>query len=422
MRSEQQYLDMDPGAAGISRRTFLRGAAAAGLGTGAAALLSACGGSSSAATGARTAINSGLARPDHPVTWPIKGGPIASGLKPERNATLKIYNWRAYLSPQVINNFCKKYDCKSELTTYGTMPEAIEKLSTGQAAADVFFPRIDELEQVIDGKLIQPLNHSYIANYSNLWSQLQNPFYDVGWHYTVPYTVYTTGITWRKDHVPKANDPTTLGWATPWQGRYKGKVAVLDDYRDGMVLGLLKNGIYDLNTSDPAQIAKAKNSLIELSNLTNVHVDLNDYTNVPSDQIWIHEAFSGDMAPAASYMPKGTSVDVIGYWFPSDNRGPVGNDTVTIPRSATNPVLAHLFLNYLLDLDNALENTSYMGFMQPIKGVTPQRLVSEKIIPASLTTTTVLPSQLEAGFRELQLTPAANALWEQAWQEFTDGA
>ncbi|MGO9823542.1 MAG: extracellular solute-binding protein, partial [Solirubrobacteraceae bacterium] len=289
-------------------------------------------------------------------------------------------------------------------------------------AADVFFPRIDELEQIIDGKLIQPLNHSYISNYSNLWSQLQNPFYDVGWHYTVPYAVYTTGITWRKDHVPEANDPTTLGWATPWQGQYKGKVAVLDDYRDGMVLGLLKNGIYDLNTSDPAQITKAKNSLIELSNLTNVHVDLNDYTNVPSGQIWIHQAFSGDMAPAASYMPKGTSVDVIGYWFPSDNRGPVGNDTVTIPRSATNPVLAHLFLNYLLELDNALENTSYIGYMQPINGVTPQRLVQEKILPPSLTTTAVLPSQLEGGIRELQLSPATNALWEQAWQEFTHGA
>ena len=422
MGSEQWRLDMDPDMPGISRRTLLRGAAAAGLGTGVAALLSACGGSSTAATGVKTAINAGLASPEHPVTWPITGGPIASGLQPEHNATLKIYNWVAYLNPQVVKNFCKKYNCKSELTTYGTMPEAIEKLSTGQVAADVFFPRIDELEQIIDGKLIQPLNHSYISNYSNLWSQLQNPFYDVGWHYTVPYTVYTTGITWRKDHVPKSNDPTTLGWATPWQGQYKGKVAVLDDYRDGMVLGLLKNGIYDLNTSDPARITKAKNSLIELSSLTNVHVDLNDYTNVPSGQIWIHEAFSGDMAPAASYMPKGTSVDVIGYWFPSDNRGPVGNDTVTIPRSATNPVLAHLFLDYLLELNNALENTSYIGYMQPISGVTPQRLVAEKILPPSLTTTTVLPSQLEGGIRELQLSPATNALWEQAWQEFTHGA
>ena len=50
------------------------------------------------------------------------------------------------------------------------------------------------------------------------------------------------------------------------------------------------------------------------------------------------------MAAAASYMPKGMPVDVVGYWFPRDGKGPVANDTNTVLRSATNPVLAHLFL------------------------------------------------------------------------------
>ena len=46
-------------------------------------------------------------------------------------------------------------------------------------------------------------------------------------------------------------------------------------------------------------------------------------------------------------------------------------------KGAQNPVLAHLFLNYLLDLQNALTNISYNGYMQPLNGVTPQRLVKE---------------------------------------------
>ena len=33
-------------------------------------------------------------------------------------------------------------------------------------------------------------------------------------------------------------------WAMPWQSKYKGKVAILDDYREGISLGLMKNGIY----------------------------------------------------------------------------------------------------------------------------------------------------------------------------------
>lgn len=414
-----------PGSDPTTRRTFLTRTAGASLAlSGAGALLSACGGAGStgSSASAKPAANTiAVASPEHPVSWPVTGTPIASGLEPERNATLRIYNWDAYLNPQVISSFCRKYHCKSEVTTFETMTEAVEKLSTGQVKADLFFPRIDILAQAIQGRLIQPLNHSYVTNYEALWPGLHDPFYDVGWRYTVPYTVYTTGITWRKDHVASSNDPTRLGWATPWQARYKGKVAVIDDYREGIVLGLLKNGIYDFNTSSAAQINRAKASLIQLSGLVDVHVDESDYTNVPSGQIWIHQAFSGDMAAAGAYMPKGVSVDVIGYWFPSDSRGPVGNDTVAIPQSATNPVLAHLFINELLQLNTALENTSYIGYMQPIQGVTPQRLISEKIIPPALASTTVLPSQLARGIRELQLPTATNALWEQAWQEFTHG-
>ena len=57
--------------------------------------------------------------------------------------------------------------------------------------------------------------------------------------------------------------------------------------------------------------------------MTNVHIDNNDYTLVPSGQIWIHHAWSGDMAAAPYYLPKGVTPDVLGYWFPQDGKGPV---------------------------------------------------------------------------------------------------
>ena len=75
-----------------------------------------------------------------------------------------------------------------------------------------------------------------------------------------------------------------------------------------------------------------------------MHIDNNDYTQIPSGQIWIHHAWSGDIAAAQYYMPKGVNVDVIGYWFPPDGRGPVANDTIAVLKGAPNPVLAHLFL------------------------------------------------------------------------------
>jgi spermidine/putrescine transport system substrate-binding protein len=204
-------------------------------------------------------------------------------------------------------------------------------------------------------------------------------------------------------------------WAMPWQAKYRNKVAILDDSREGISLGLMKNGIFDLNTTSASQIRAAGSALVNLAHLTNVHIDNNDYTEVPGGQIWIHHAWSGDMATSAYYMQKGVPVDVVGYWFPTDGRGPVGNDLITVLRTAQNPVLAHLFQNYLLDLHNAIENYSYTGYMQPLTGITPQRLVAEKLLPKTLMSTTVLPSYFRRGVMELQLPVTALSLWEQAW-------
>jgi spermidine/putrescine transport system substrate-binding protein len=120
-------------------------------------------------------------------------------------------------------------------------------------------------------------------------------------------------------------------------------------------------------------------------------------------------------------MPKGVPVKNVGYWFPTDGKGPVANDTNLILRSAKNPVLAHEFLNYFLDLPNVLNNISFNGYMQPLTGVTPQVLVKEEILPPALLSTVVLPSYFRRGVAELQLPVDADALWQQAWLVVSNG-
>ena len=148
------------------------------------------------------------------MTWPLfaDNQPIKSGLAPETGATLQIYNWVAYVNQSCLNNFAKKYNCKVQLTTFNTMNEALSKLRSG-LSFDVFMGvTVDVLGQLIESKLIQPLNHSYIPNISQAWPDFTNPFYDQGWQYTVPYTIYTTGISWRKDLVHE--NPYTM--RNPW--------------------------------------------------------------------------------------------------------------------------------------------------------------------------------------------------------------
>ena len=402
----------------VSRRGFLKGAGAGLAALGAGSLIEAC---APALAGFGTLP---LPRRNNPVTWPIftDNPAIKSNLQPEPGATLQIYNWVAYINQAVVNNFAKKYNCKVQVTTFNTMNEALSKLRTAKLPFDILIgATVDVLGQLIESKLAQPLNHSYLPNITQAWPDFTNPFYDQHWRYTIPYTIYTTGMSWRKDLVHENPYAMRNPWAMPWQSKYRGKVAILDDYRESISLGLMKNGIYNLNTTDRAQITLSRRSLQQLSSLVNVRIDNNDYTEVPNADTWIHHAWSGDMAAAGYYMPKGVPVDVVGYWFPPDGKGPVANDTIAVLRSSPNPVLAHQFLNYMLDLHNVLENISFNGYMQPLTGVTPQRLVKEKLLPKSLLSTVVLPSYFRRGVAELQLPVDADAIWQQEWLVVSNG-
>jgi spermidine/putrescine transport system substrate-binding protein len=401
----------------LTRRSFLQGGAATLAALGAVPLLEAC------ASGLAGSGTVPLARPDHPVKWPIFGDnqAIKSGLAPEQDTTFQIYTWEAYINQDVVNSFAKKYKVKTEITTFNTMNEAMNKLRSGLSFDVLVGLTVDQMAQIVNTKLVQPLNHSYIPNISQAWPDFTNPFYDQGWQYTVPYTIYTTGIAWRKDLVDL--NPYTMKnpWEMLWQPKYKGRIAILDDYREGISLGLMKSGIYNLNTTDFHQIATSRKALEDLSRLVNIRIDNNDYTEVPSASTWIHHAWSGDMAAAGYYMPKHVPVSTVGYWFPADGKGPVANDTNVILRSAKNPVLAHMFLNYFLDLTNVLNNISFNGYMQPLTGVTPQVLIKEQILPKALTSTVVLPSDFRRGVAELQLPVDADALWQQAWLVVSNG-
>ncbi|HEX4011277.1 MAG TPA: spermidine/putrescine ABC transporter substrate-binding protein [Solirubrobacteraceae bacterium] len=360
-----------------------------------------------------------LPRQDKPVKWPVysQNKPIASGLAPEEGATLQLYNWVAYINEAVVKSFCKKHNCKYSLTTFNTMEEALAKLSSGELKVDVFFPTVAVLGQLIAAKLVRPLNHTYIPNMANAWPDYHNPFYDQDWQYTTPYSIYTSGMAWRKDKVNLAPS-----WNMPWQGApYKGKVAVLDDYRETISLALLRAGNLDLNTTSTPQIRAAGKALQNLATLTNVRIDNNDYTDVPTGKTWIHHAWSGDMATSYQYLPKGTSIDTLGYWFPADKKGPVANDLMVNATGGANPVLAHKFIDYMLDVDNALNNYSYVGYMQPLSEVTPGRLITEKLLPRQLTSTVVLPQYFRNGLFQLELPPAADAVWESTWNSFSNG-
>jgi spermidine/putrescine transport system substrate-binding protein len=364
-----------------------------------------------------------LARRGSPVTLPIYSDnePVDSGKSPEKGP-LEVFNWSAYINPEVVKAFGKRYGTAVNITTFENEEEALTKLTSSAVKFDVWFATVQYLGKAVAGKLIQPLNHAYLPNLrANIWPSLASPFYDVGSRYSVPYVVYTTGISWRRDKVkgPQSYaNPYDIYWRTRSAA---GKVAVIDDQREALGMALLRRHVQNVNTEGPGLVKRAGDDLSQLTGLVRVKVNQTDYQDIPSGATWIAQAYSGDMATAASYMPKGVPVSVVGFWRP-EKGGMIGNDMITILRHAKKPVLAHAFLNYLLDRKHALQNFGWLGYIPPQKTLNPDRLVSAGYIPANLRSTVVRESEFEHDHTLLPLTIAGEALWQDAWSKFKAGA
>lgn len=403
---------------GISRRTLLQ----SGLSVAAAStLLAACGGSGGTGGGGGTTLQ--IASPDNPVKWPIHDDipMIKSGLTPEAGSTLKLYNYADYLSPKIIKNFEKEFSVKVELATFNDTEEAIGKIASGGLGYDIYFPSYDQIGKLVTAKLVQPLNHDYLPNISQVWPQFTDPWYDLGWQYSVPYTTYTTGVGWRTDLT--STDIATLDnpYESLWQPGLADNVAIIDDWHVAMGMVLLKEGIPDVNSEKPEDLELISKQLKELAAATDPKVTITMYNDLPAGQLGLCQMWSGDVINAVYYLPKGQSPDVLRYWFPEDGSGLVDNDMMMILSGGENPVAAHFFLNYLLDTDNSLENFGFTGYQPPQTVINPARMVEDGFIPENLRSATVLPEQFDTGARLLGMPIETEQQWLQVWQEFKAG-
>ena len=152
-----------PNGRGPTRRQFLARSAILAAGTPTlVAFLDACSRSTPSSSGPSLT----LAAPDNPVTWDIAedNKPIADGLAPEKGATLQLYSYADYVSPDAVKSFGDKYGVQVQISTFNDTDEAITKIRGGNVEYDIYFPSYDQISRMVSGNLIRPLNHSYIPN------------------------------------------------------------------------------------------------------------------------------------------------------------------------------------------------------------------------------------------------------------------
>jgi spermidine/putrescine transport system substrate-binding protein len=251
---------------------------------------------------------------------------------------------------------------------------------------------------------------------------LQDPWYDTGSVYSVPYMYFGTGIAYRADRI----DPAQVeewGWDTLWNAtEFKGQCSVLEDEREAFTMAMLRKGITDINTTDQAVIDQALADVTELIDLVNIKVNITGYTDIPQGVTSIAHTWSADMIGGyLNFMPAGTGPEILGFWHPPAGSYIVSNDSMGVMADAENPVLAHLYINHLLDNTVAEENFGWVGYLPALSSLDADYVIDAGYVPENLRSCVPTNDEINQALRYEPLGDG-DALYEDAWSKFLAGA
>lgn len=265
--------------------------------------------------------------------------------------TLSIYNWSTYVAEDTISNFEAACGVTVEYSIYGSNEEMLAIMRQGNPGYDLVVPTDYMVALMIGEGMLEPLNYDLIPGVANLDPALLDKSYDPGNVYSLPYQWGTLGLGY---DVAKVGDLTT--WAQTFA--YEGPVAWLEDARAmfGVALSILG---YDPNTSNPEEIAEARDFLI--ANGANVVAIAQDdgQALLAGGEADIVVEYSGDIFQVMADNP-----DRFNYVIPAE-AALLWVDNVVIPAGAPNPDLANVFIDYIAHPQVAADISNYTAFATP---------------------------------------------------------
>ncbi len=243
----------------VPRRSFLAASGYLGIG----ATLAACG-----AGAATPAPSAAPATPtptgDDPV--PPTEAPATAEVTPAPavESELWMLNWSEYDDPENMEAFKAEYGVQNfQYDIFSSDDELQAKLAAGATGYDIAAPTALFLPVMVQNGYIQKLDYSRIPNFKHIDPNVLGQPWDPNNEYHIPKDFGTTGILVRSKLVP---EPVT-SWREFYdlaKGKYSGKIVLADSALDILPMPLKMLG-YSLNSTDPKELAEAKDLLLDLA-------------------------------------------------------------------------------------------------------------------------------------------------------------
>jgi spermidine/putrescine transport system substrate-binding protein len=265
---------------------------------------------------------------------------------------LKVHNWDTYIDPQILTDFSKEYNVVVEYSVYDSDSDMLDEVRDG-AVYDVVIPTDFTVEIMRTEGLLRPLNHDNIPNLVNLSEQFISPAYDPGNRYCAAYQWGTIGIGYNSDVITDEIE----GWADFFDPKYAGRIAMLDESRNGLATALLLLN-HSPNTTNQEHIEEAITFLeTQKENIASFAPDTGQDMLLAGDVDMVME-WSGDIFQAIEENP------AIRYVIPQEG-SVIWTDNMCIPANASNPDLAEVFINYILDAEVGAQLSTFVRYASP---------------------------------------------------------
>lgn len=269
--------------------------------------------------------------------------------------TLKVYNVGEYIDPAVNDLFEQEFGVKVIYDTFDSNELMYTKLQGGESY-DVIVPSDYMIERLLHENMLQPIKKDYITNYDQLSQTVLDlgHTYDPTGEYTIPYMWGSVGIVYNQNEVD-ISDLETEGFEILRDKKYKGRIYIYDSERDSFMMALKALG-YSMNTNDEQELKEAYEWLVELNLTMNPEIVTDEVIdamiNGNKDMAVV---YSGDAAYILS-----ENEDML-YYTPNEGTN-LWSDCMCIPATSKYPELASEYMNFVIDYENALMISQYVGY------------------------------------------------------------
>lgn len=312
---------------------------------------------------------------------------------------LSLYLWSDYLADTTVPEFEREFGVRVTVDTYESNEEMAAKLIAGASGYDVVLPSSYLFPLFHANRLALPLNRKYLGNWSNVAPLFVNPSWDPGNRISVPWAWGTTGIAYRRDLV----DAPPTSWAVFHDARYRGKMTMLDDYRD-VIGSFLKFRGRSLNSVDPSELEQAKADALAAKPNLKAYLSGPVKSQLIAGDVVIAQLWNGDASQAIAEQPE------IGFVVPEEG-SMIFADALVVLANAPHKRAAHEFLNYILRPEVAAAISDKTGYGSANHAAVP---LTRAKVP--------YPTEADLARLEYQTDLGGGAeLWDRIWTEIKSG-